>query len=73
MGGNDTRSATKKTEFIKAWFKGVDTEKDQLICQPVVGHSGGPFRGLQKGQFANRKYSELVFSKNVAEGLVGSV
>jgi hypothetical protein len=27
----------KKTELIKAWFKGVDTQKDKFICWPVVG------------------------------------
>ena len=41
----------KKTEFIKAWFKGVDKTKDEerFICRPVVGHSGGPFPRFSKG------------------------
>jgi hypothetical protein len=31
----------RKTEFIKAWFKGVDRtkEEERLICRPVVGHN----------------------------------
>ena len=41
----------KKTEFIKAWFKGVDKtkEEERFICRPVVGHSGGPFPRFSKG------------------------
>jgi hypothetical protein len=41
----------KKTEFIKAWFKGVDRTKgeERFICRPVVGHSGGPFPRFSKG------------------------
>ena len=41
----------KKTEFTKAWFKGVDKTKaeERFICRPVVGHSGGPFPRFSKG------------------------
>ncbi len=41
----------RKTEFIKAWFKGVDKTKDEerFICRPVVGHSGGPYPRFSKG------------------------
>jgi hypothetical protein len=41
----------KKTEFIKAWFKGVDRTKaeEKFICKPVVGHSGGPLPRFSKG------------------------
>jgi hypothetical protein len=53
----------KKTEFIKAWFKGVDTEKDQFICRPVVGHSGGPFPRFAKGAV----YKQKVFGVGVFE------
>jgi hypothetical protein len=53
----------KKTEFIKAWFKGVDTEKDKFICRPVVGHSGGPFPRFAKGAV----YKLKVFGVGVFE------
>ena len=41
----------RKTEFFKAWFKGVDKSKEEerFICRPVVGHSGGPFPRFSKG------------------------
>jgi hypothetical protein len=48
----------KKTEFIKAWLKGVDAAMNKFICRPVVGHSRGLFRVLPKGQYTNKRYSE---------------
>jgi hypothetical protein len=54
---------TKKTEFIKAWFKGVDSQKDKFICRPVVGHSGGPFPRFEKGVV----YKQKVFGVGVFE------
>jgi hypothetical protein len=51
----------KKTEFIKAWFKGVDTKKDKFICRPVVGHNGGPFPRFEKGAV----YKQKVFGVGV--------
>jgi hypothetical protein len=42
----------KKTEFTKAWFKGVDKTKaeERFICRPVVAE--GHFRGFQKGRYS---------------------
>ena len=53
----------EKTELIKAWFKGVDMEKDKFICRPVVGHSGGPFPRFAKGAV----YKQKVFGVGVFE------
>jgi hypothetical protein len=53
----------KKTEFIKAWFKGVDAAKDKFICRPIVGHSGGPFPRFSKGEV----YKQKVFGVSVFE------
>jgi hypothetical protein len=53
----------KKTELIKAWFKGVDTQKDKFICRPVVGHSGGPFPCFEK----EAVYKQKVFGIGVFE------
>jgi hypothetical protein len=38
-----------KTEFVKAWFKGVDVKSDKFICRPVIGYSRGPFPRFSKG------------------------
>jgi hypothetical protein len=53
----------KKTEFIKAWFKGLDVEKDKFICRPVVGYSGGPYPRFSKGAV----YKQKVFGVGVFE------
>jgi hypothetical protein len=53
----------EKTELIKAWFKGVDTQKDKFICRPVVGHSGGPLPRFEKGAV----YKQKVFGIGVFE------
>jgi hypothetical protein len=57
----------KKTEFIKAWFKGVDKtkEEERFICRPVVGHSGGPFPRFSKGSV----YKVKVLTLNLASPL----
>ena len=54
----------KKTEFIKAWFKGVDKTKaeERFICRPVVGHSGGPFPRFSKGAVFKVKVETLTLS-----------
>jgi hypothetical protein len=39
----------EKTEFTKAWFKGVDEKSDKFICRPVIGYSRGPFPRFSKG------------------------
>ena len=48
--GTQAGVPAKKTEFTKAWFKGVDKTKaeERFICRPVVGHSGGPFPRFSK-------------------------
>jgi hypothetical protein len=38
-----------KTEFMKAWFKGVDVKSDKFVCRPVIGYSRGPFPRFSKG------------------------
>jgi hypothetical protein len=53
----------EKTELIKAWFEGVDTQKDKFICRPVVGHNGGPFPRFEKGAV----YKQKVFGVGVFE------
>ena len=54
----------KKTEFIKAWFKGVDKTKaeERFICRPVVGHSGGPFPRFSKGAVFKVKVETLTLT-----------
>ncbi len=51
----------RKTEFIKAWFKGVDKSKEEesFICRPVVGHSGGLFPRFSKGSVFKVKVQTL--------------
>ncbi len=39
----------EKTEFMKAWFKGVGVKSDKFICRPVIGYSRGPFPRFSKG------------------------
>jgi hypothetical protein len=53
----------KKTEYITAWFKGVDAVKDQFICRPVVGYSRGLFPRFAKGAV----YKQKVFGVGVFE------
>ena len=44
-----------KTEFMKAWFKGVDVKSDKFICRPVIGYSRGPFPRFSKGSVFKEK------------------
>jgi hypothetical protein len=37
-----------KTEFMKAWFKGVGVKSDKFICRPFIGYSRGPFPRFSK-------------------------
>ena len=54
----------KKTEFTKAWFKGVDRTKaeERFICRPVIGHNGGPFPRFSKGAVFKVKVETLTLS-----------
>jgi hypothetical protein len=38
----------KKTELMKAWFKGVDATQDKFICRPVIGYTRVPFLDFRK-------------------------
>ena len=53
----------KKTELIKAWFKGVDAKQDKFICRPVIGYTRGPFPRFSKGAV----YKLKVFGVGVLE------
>ena len=46
-----------KTEFMKAWFKGVDVKSDKFICRPVIGYSRGPFPRFSKSSVFKVKVS----------------
>jgi hypothetical protein len=46
-----------KTEFMKAWFKGVDVTADKFICRPVIGYSRGPFPRFSKSSVFKVKVS----------------
>ena len=48
-----------KTEFMKAWFKGVDVTADKFICRPVIGYSRGPFPRFSKSSVFKVKVSTL--------------
>ncbi len=53
----------KKTELMKAWFKGVDVTQDKFICRPVIGYTRGPFPRFSKGAV----YKLNVFGVGVLE------
>jgi hypothetical protein len=59
----------KKSEFMKAWFKGVDRTKaeERFICRPVVGHSGGPFPRFSKGAVFKVKVETLTLSLTLTQ------
>ena len=61
FGGTAAGIRGRKTEFFKAWFKGVDKSKEEerFICRPVVGHSGGPFPRFSKGSVFKVKVQTL--------------
>ncbi len=62
--GTQAGIPAKKTEFTKAWFKGVEKTKaeERFICRPVVGHSGGPFPRFSKSAVFKVKVEILTLS-----------
>jgi hypothetical protein len=52
-----------KTEFMKAWFKGVDLKSDKFICRPVIGYSRGPFPRFLKGSVFKVKVFTLTLRR----------
>jgi hypothetical protein len=59
----------KKTEFTKAWFKGVDKTKaeERFICRLVVGHSRGPFPRFSKGAVFKVKVQTLTLTLTLTQ------
>ena len=47
VAGTAAGTRGKKTEAIRAWFKGED--KGKFICRPVIGGGRGPLPRFDKG------------------------
>jgi hypothetical protein len=65
--GTEPGVRAKKTEFLKAWFKGVDAKKDKFICRLVIGYSRGPFPRFSKGSVFKVKVLTLTLTITLSQ------